>query len=91
MFFSRYPSQFREIAIDPQISTADGENSTQRQMKFPKLEQIFPKNLKKNITNESKYLLITGQIFDVMFVGNDKGQVREANHQNYFFCLMYAF
>jgi len=34
-----YPSQFREIAIDPQISTADG------------------------------------QIFDVMFVGNDKGQV----------------
>ena len=47
MFFSRYPSQFREIAIDPQISTADGENSTQRQMKFPKLDQLFPKNLTK--------------------------------------------
>ena len=47
LFVSRYPSQFREIAIDPQISTADGENSTQRQMKFPKLDQLFPKNLTK--------------------------------------------
>ena len=89
MFFSRYPSQFREIAIDPQISTADGENSTQRQIKFPKLDHIFHK-IYQNITKVSKYLLITGQIFDVMFVGNDKGQVRGANH-DYCCYLMHAF
>ena len=38
-FTSRYPSQFREIAIDPQIKTSDG------------------------------------QVYDIMFVGTDKGQV----------------
>ena len=38
-FTFRYPSQFREIAIDPQIKTSDG------------------------------------QIYDIMFVGTDKGQV----------------
>ena len=39
MLCCRYPSQFREIAIDPQIKTSDG------------------------------------QIYDIIFVGNDKGQV----------------